>query len=273
MRHVDRGDPELGEKRFQLLARLLAELRVEVAERLVEQDDLGLCHQRPRQRDALLLASRKLGRRAPLDPFELDEAQRLPHLLANHLPALAADLQRVRDVVEHAQVRPDRVGLEHHAEAALLGGHGDAPGLRPDDVAADSDLAVVGRLQADDAAQQRRFAAAAWPEQREDVVGRNSEIDVIERANRPALGPIALAEALDPDLHAGGARFAASARYFASKIFLNSAPHLRISSSESSRIAITLALSMPSIGGWTPGARTYSPTSLASIPIAFCESQ
>ena len=37
-----------------------------------------------------------------------------------------------------------------------------------------------------------------------------------------------------------------------SKIFLNCAPHFWISSSGSSRIAITLALSIPSIGGNTP---------------------
>ena len=36
--------------------------------------------------------------------------------------------------------------------------------------------------------------------------------------------------------------------YFA-KIFLNSAPHFLISSSESSRIGMTLALSIPAMGG------------------------
>ena len=37
--------------------------------------------------------------------------------------------------------------------------------------------------------------------------------------------------------------------YFTSKIFLNSAPHFWISASDSSRMAMTLALSMPAMGG------------------------
>jgi len=48
---------------------------------------------------------------------------------------------------------------------------------------------------------------------------------------------------------AGGGFGACSKVYFTSKIFLNSAPHFWISASESSRMAITLASLMPSIGG------------------------
>ena len=47
---------------LQLLLHLLAQLQVERAERLVEQQHLGPVDQRARQRDALALAARQLAR-------------------------------------------------------------------------------------------------------------------------------------------------------------------------------------------------------------------
>ena len=60
--HVHRRDAEGLLQRLQFEAHLLAQLGVEVAERLVEQQHLRLGHQRPRQRDALLLAAAQIGR-------------------------------------------------------------------------------------------------------------------------------------------------------------------------------------------------------------------
>jgi len=61
--------------------------------------------------------------------------------------------------------------------------------------------------------------------------------------------------------------------YGVAKIFLNSPPHFLISSSDSSRIGMTFALSIPAMGGYTPGARTYSPTFSARIFMASWDSQ
>ena len=73
VRDVDGGDLELLQEGAQLLARLLPQLGVEVAERLVEEDDARLGHQRPGQRHPLLLPAGELGRRAPLESRELHE--------------------------------------------------------------------------------------------------------------------------------------------------------------------------------------------------------
>ena len=54
---------------LELDLHLLAELEVERAERLVEQQHLRPVHQRPRERDALPLATRQLARPAPLVAF------------------------------------------------------------------------------------------------------------------------------------------------------------------------------------------------------------
>ena len=52
----------IGEEPRQFIAQPLAQLVVEVGQRLVEQHQVGVLHQRARQRGALLLAARQLGR-------------------------------------------------------------------------------------------------------------------------------------------------------------------------------------------------------------------
>ena len=64
VRHVDERDADLLLQRLQLDLQPLAELGVEGAERLVQQQHGGVQDQRARERDALLLAARELRRDA-----------------------------------------------------------------------------------------------------------------------------------------------------------------------------------------------------------------
>ena len=67
VRDVDGGDLELVVQAADLEAHLLAQVGVEVGQRLVEQQHLRLDHDGARQRHALLLAARQLGRIAALE--------------------------------------------------------------------------------------------------------------------------------------------------------------------------------------------------------------
>ena len=60
MGDVDRGVAVLVVQAADLEAHLLAQVGVEIGQRLVEQQRLGLDHQRARQRHALLLAAGQL---------------------------------------------------------------------------------------------------------------------------------------------------------------------------------------------------------------------
>ncbi len=60
---------------------LLGGLRVEVPGRLVGQDQLGIVDERPRDRDALLLAARELARVVVLAPGEADDLEAPARLL------------------------------------------------------------------------------------------------------------------------------------------------------------------------------------------------
>ena len=64
VRDVDERDADLALDRLQLDLHLLAELQVERAQRLVEEQYPRLVHDRARERDALALAARELRRLA-----------------------------------------------------------------------------------------------------------------------------------------------------------------------------------------------------------------
>ena len=64
VRHVDERDADVALDALQLDLQLLAQLQVERAERLVEQQHGGAVDERARERDALLLAARELARLA-----------------------------------------------------------------------------------------------------------------------------------------------------------------------------------------------------------------
>ena len=149
VRDIDRGDAKALDEFAQLDPDLFPELGVEIAQRLVQQQDLRLLNQRTGQRQALLLSAAKERRRPALEAAQLHHFERLAHLLADlglgetsgHL------LQREGRVLEHRHVGSDRVGMKHHADVALIGWHGQVPSRRVDDLVADCNLAVRRRLE------------------------------------------------------------------------------------------------------------------------------
>ncbi len=178
-------DPELPLQALQLEAHALAQLRVEVGERLVEQEQLRLHDERPREREALLLPAGELGRLAVGKLIELHRSEDAQDLVPNFLPGkpAVADLQRKGRVLEDVHVRPDGVGLEHHAEAAPVGRDEDVARRRIHHAVADADLPCARPLQARDRAQGRGLAAAARTEQSEQLPLRHLECHVLRGAH------------------------------------------------------------------------------------------
>ena len=106
-----------------LIAQLAAHLGVECRKRLVEQQHARLDRKRAGQRDALLLASRKLVRVSRGVGSEPYEPQHLVSLLPASGPVHASHAQPKGDVVARGQVREQAVCLEDHAHVALAGRH------------------------------------------------------------------------------------------------------------------------------------------------------
>ncbi len=143
----DRGDVHLVVQAPQPLAQLLAHLRVERTEGLVEQQHRGLDRERPSQRHALTLPARQLRGEPMRELLQMHQFQQFTHALVHHVLGTLADLQAKGHVLGHTHVLERRIVLEHEAHAPTLRGQA----RRVD--ALDLDGALIGLLEAGDDAQ------------------------------------------------------------------------------------------------------------------------
>ena len=157
------GDAELALHGADGAPQLFADLRVERAEGLIEQQHLRLVRQRARHRDALLLAAGELPGQALVHALERHE---LEQFLAARAPLgrlHAPHAQREFDVVRHGHVAEQGVVLEHEADATVAGANvGDVAAMQ-------RNAAVVDAGETRDGPQQGALAAARWPQQHEEL--------------------------------------------------------------------------------------------------------
>ena len=170
VRHVDRRRRDALAQPLDLGAHLHAQLGVEVRQRLVEQEDLGVAHDGAAHRDALALAAGELARHARCQQVDVEDARGVVDPAADLGLGDAAVAQRERHVLEHRHVRVERVVLEHHGDVAILGIE------LVDDPAVDRDLAGSDVLEAGDHAQQRALAAARGADEDDELVVGDVEV-------------------------------------------------------------------------------------------------
>src|SRR5262249_44611149 len=114
---VHSGDVELSEEKFQIDAVLLAQCRIEIGERLVDEEDRGVAGDAPPQRNTLLLTTREprwlaveqiteLDSQELAGPLELGPGQRVEGW------RLLAEQEVRQDVRPGGEVRIERVVLK-----------------------------------------------------------------------------------------------------------------------------------------------------------------
>jgi hypothetical protein len=171
--HVDEGDPDRLLERLQLDLEGLAQLGVEGAQGLVQQQHRRVEDQRPGQRDPLLLAAGQLGRPPPLQPLQLDQDQGLGDPPLGLGLAHVLEAQPEGDVVGHVQEREQGVALEHRVDLALVrrgAGHVDP---------VEQDAPLGGLLEPGDQPQGGRLAAARRAEQGEELAAGHVQVDAV----------------------------------------------------------------------------------------------
>ena len=184
MGDVDEGDAQLLLHGLQLQLHLLAQLQVQRAQGLVQQQDLRLVHQRPGDGDALLLSAGQRVDGALLVALHLHQLQHPVHpapdlFLLLPVRVHAQLLRRLQvqakgDVVKHVQMIEQRVLLEHRVDAALVGG--DARHVLP----LEQDFTLAGHFKSADDAQQRGLATARGPQQRDEFTFADVEVHVVQ---------------------------------------------------------------------------------------------
>ncbi len=171
VRDVDRGGAHLLVHALDLGAHLHAQLGVEIGERLVEQEDLRIAHDRAAHGDALALPAGELARLAVEQFLDVEDAGGLLHALLDLGLGKMLQPQPERHVLVDRHVRIERVVLEHHRHVAVFRRH------VVDDRAVDRDLAVGDVLEAGDHAQGRRLAAARRADQHDEFLVGDVEVD------------------------------------------------------------------------------------------------
>ena len=148
--------------------------RVKVRERFVEQIDLGVAHDGPADGDPLALPARQRLGQAVQIGRQLQHLARALGRLADLVPGLARDLEGKGHVVAHRHVRIERVGLEHHRDAALAGR--DVVHHLP----VDFQRAAGDLFQPRDHPQQGGFAAARRTDENDEFARADIKVDIAQ---------------------------------------------------------------------------------------------
>jgi hypothetical protein len=173
--HVDGGRAQAPLQAGDLRARAQPQLRVQVGQRLVHAEHLGVTHDRSSHGHALTLTTRHLGGLAAEQRLQLQDLSRLRHpptdLVLPHLGVAQGE----RHVLLRGHVGVQRVALEHH-------GHVPVPRPCPDHVlAVDQDRSPVDRLETRQHPQRGALATTRRPDQDQELPVGDVEVERVDR--------------------------------------------------------------------------------------------
>ena len=156
---VGEGDVHLALQTLELQLHFLAQLQVKGTQRLVQKQDAGLVDKTAGDGNALLLAAGQLVDAAALKALQADGLKHFQHLGADFILCHFFQAQSEGDVLEHVQVREQRILLEHRVYRPLVRWHvGDVLAIKKD----------IARFRGDKTSnhtQGRRLAAAGGAEE------------------------------------------------------------------------------------------------------------
>src|SRR5438067_8816618 len=189
--HVHHRDADLAVDALELDLHLLAQILVQRAERLVQQEHFRVEDKAPRERDALLLAPGELARLLAGEPAQPDKVEDFAHALCLLRARKRAHAQRKGDVALDGHVRKQRGVLEDDADVALVR-------LAARQIlAVELDDAAGVLLEAGDHHQRRRLPGAARAEERDELALRDVEADPIDSVDAAVVG---LHETVEPQV-------------------------------------------------------------------------
>ena len=174
VRDIDRGGLQPLVQFLDLGAHLDPQLCIEIAERLVEQEDLRIANDRASHGHALALPAGKLPWVAFEVGVEIEDIGRTLHPFADDRRVGFAQLERKRHVLLHRLVRIERVILEHHRDVALGGRQ------MVDHAVADGDRAAGDGFEPCNHPQQRGFSATRRAHQNHELPVGDIDADIMQ---------------------------------------------------------------------------------------------
>ncbi len=180
MGDVDGGGAQLVLQARDLRTHLHAKFGVEVRQRLVHQERLGVAHDRTPHGHPLPLPAGKLCGFAVQKRGQIKDFRGLVDLLRDLGLVHLGQGQRERDVLAHGHMRVERVGLEHHRDVTVL------RRLLVDPFATDAQLARGDVLEAGDHVERGRLSAAGGADQDDELAVGDRDREVLH--GRRAVG-------------------------------------------------------------------------------------
>ena len=159
---------------LQFILHVLAQAQIKRAQRLVEQQHLRTVDQRASNRHTLLLAAGQARHFAVFKALQADNLQHLGYAFVDLILLDLCNTQAEGDIVVHVQMRKQRVALEDCIDLALIGGQ------IVDPLAVEQHIAGCRRQKAADNPEHGRLSAAAGPQQCEEFLVVDVQIDVVE---------------------------------------------------------------------------------------------
>src|SRR5207253_569500 len=201
-RHHERPTGAAGEV-VEAVQHLAASLEVEVARRLVSEDQQRVVHQRPHDRDALLLAAGAAIGKA-LGPIrEPDQFQEVAGSARAVLPRAGVEFERQPEVFLDGQRRDQVEELEDEADVTPAEERALPLGECRHRRAVDDHLARRGHVDPAEQVEEGRLARPAAPEQDRELAWPDDGVDVPENDVLHVTLPVDLRETphLDERLH------------------------------------------------------------------------
>ena len=180
---IDAGDVQLFLNTADLGAHLLAQLCIQVGERLVHQQDLGLHDQGARQRDALLLSAGELARGSITVARQVDQVQHPVDAFGNCALTQPLHVESIGDVLVNREMRKECIALKDHGHVALVRRQ------RIDLTSIQKDLARGGKLEPGQHAQRGRLPTARRTQQRDQLSFLDLEVHIVNRSDLTDIAP------------------------------------------------------------------------------------
>src|SRR5262245_1966010 len=254
--HVDHRNADLAVDALELDLHLLAQVLVEGAERLIEQEHVRVEDEAAREGNALLLAAGQLARMLVGEGPQADQVKDLAHALGLARARKPAHAQWKGHVALDRHVGEQRVVLEDDTDVALVR-------LAARQIlAAELDDAAGRLLEAGDHHERRRLSGAARAEQGEELALRDVETDPVDGVDAAVVGlhEIFELEICQRQALARGTMSASTTTHPAPAClttigFTSSSPRLSCSAHAKSPIASSARASAPT----SPGVRPRNP--------------
>ena len=156
---------------------LNAQLGVQVGERLVHQEDLGLTNDGAAEGDALTLTTGQSGGLTIQQSLDAQDRGGFLNAAIDVRLGHLAQLQTESHVVVNGHVRIQSVALENHRDVAILRGN------MVDELVVDIEFATGDVFQAGDHAQGGGLTTAGRTNQNDEFLVFNLEVEIADRDN------------------------------------------------------------------------------------------